>query len=102
LVGCGKGLDWVEEGLGKRVRLVSRDVEGFEVVAGNVGEESRLLAGSVPPPLSGDYTPKPQEEIDDSLYVYGKLLPWVDLALILEIIIISLSLILDNFVIYSR
>ncbi|GJW11155.1 putative ribonuclease H-like domain-containing protein [Tanacetum coccineum] len=23
-------------------------------------------------PLSGDYTPKPQEEIDDSLYVYGK------------------------------
>ncbi|GJZ05202.1 hypothetical protein Tco_0538477 [Tanacetum coccineum] len=26
----------------------------------------------VPPPLSGDYTPIPQEEIDDSLYVYGK------------------------------
>ncbi|GJX12361.1 ribonuclease H-like domain-containing protein [Tanacetum coccineum] len=26
----------------------------------------------VPPPLNGDYTPKPQEEIDDSLYVYGK------------------------------
>ncbi|GJW97138.1 hypothetical protein Tco_0178946 [Tanacetum coccineum] len=26
----------------------------------------------VPPPLSGDYTPTPQEEIDDSLYVYGK------------------------------
>ncbi|GJX99249.1 ribonuclease H-like domain-containing protein [Tanacetum coccineum] len=25
----------------------------------------------VPHPLSGDYTPKPQEEIDDSLYVYG-------------------------------
>ncbi|GJV48744.1 putative ribonuclease H-like domain-containing protein [Tanacetum coccineum] len=24
------------------------------------------------PPLSGDYTPKPQEKIDDSLYVYGK------------------------------
>ncbi|GJU25490.1 putative ribonuclease H-like domain-containing protein [Tanacetum coccineum] len=24
------------------------------------------------PPLSGDYTPRPQEEIDDSLYVYGK------------------------------
>ncbi|GJR79871.1 putative ribonuclease H-like domain-containing protein [Tanacetum coccineum] len=23
-------------------------------------------------PLSGDYTPKPQEEIDESLYVYGK------------------------------
>ncbi|GJX34902.1 hypothetical protein Tco_0246459 [Tanacetum coccineum] len=26
----------------------------------------------VPYPLSGDYTPKSQEEIDDSLYVYGK------------------------------
>ncbi|GKE71870.1 hypothetical protein Tco_1529942, partial [Tanacetum coccineum] len=26
----------------------------------------------VPLPLYGDYTPKPQEEIDDSLYVYGK------------------------------
>ncbi|GKE76966.1 hypothetical protein Tco_1543086 [Tanacetum coccineum] len=26
----------------------------------------------VPPPLSGDYTPVPQEEIDDSLFVYGK------------------------------
>ncbi|GKD62370.1 putative ribonuclease H-like domain-containing protein, partial [Tanacetum coccineum] len=26
----------------------------------------------VPHPLSGEYTPKPQEEIDESLYVYGK------------------------------
>ncbi|GKC34429.1 putative ribonuclease H-like domain-containing protein [Tanacetum coccineum] len=26
----------------------------------------------VPHPLTGAYTPKPQEEIDDSLYVYGK------------------------------
>ncbi|GKA32373.1 ribonuclease H-like domain-containing protein [Tanacetum coccineum] len=26
----------------------------------------------VPHPLTGDYTPKPQEEIDDSLYFYGK------------------------------
>ncbi|GKF67164.1 hypothetical protein Tco_0196843, partial [Tanacetum coccineum] len=26
----------------------------------------------VPHPLSGDYTPKPQEGIDESLYVYGK------------------------------
>ncbi|GJX66470.1 ribonuclease H-like domain-containing protein [Tanacetum coccineum] len=26
----------------------------------------------VPHPLSGDYTPIPQEEIDESLYVYGK------------------------------
>ncbi|GKB78092.1 hypothetical protein Tco_0944987 [Tanacetum coccineum] len=27
----------------------------------------------VPHPLSGDYTPKPQEEIDESLYVYGSI-----------------------------
>ncbi|GJY96754.1 hypothetical protein Tco_0513664 [Tanacetum coccineum] len=27
---------------------------------------------SVPHPLSGDYTPTPQEEIDEYLYVYGK------------------------------
>ncbi|GJY23986.1 ribonuclease H-like domain-containing protein [Tanacetum coccineum] len=26
----------------------------------------------VPHPLTGDYTPKPQEEINDSLFVYGK------------------------------
>ncbi|GKG10219.1 hypothetical protein Tco_0338965, partial [Tanacetum coccineum] len=26
----------------------------------------------VPHPISGDYTLKPQEEIDESLYVYGK------------------------------
>ncbi|GJS83265.1 ribonuclease H-like domain-containing protein [Tanacetum coccineum] len=26
----------------------------------------------VPHPLTGDYTPKPQQEIDESLYVYGK------------------------------
>ncbi|GJU49291.1 hypothetical protein Tco_1218846 [Tanacetum coccineum] len=26
----------------------------------------------VPHPLSGDYTPTPQEEIDESLYVNGK------------------------------
>ncbi|GJY34223.1 putative ribonuclease H-like domain-containing protein [Tanacetum coccineum] len=26
----------------------------------------------VPQPLTGDYTPKPQQEIDESLYVYGK------------------------------
>ncbi|GJR38313.1 ribonuclease H-like domain-containing protein [Tanacetum coccineum] len=26
----------------------------------------------VPHPLSGDYTPTPQEEIDESLYVYGR------------------------------
>ncbi|GJV31739.1 hypothetical protein Tco_1392139 [Tanacetum coccineum] len=26
----------------------------------------------IPHPLTGDYTPKPQQEIDESLYVYGK------------------------------
>ncbi|GJR05452.1 hypothetical protein Tco_0528436 [Tanacetum coccineum] len=26
----------------------------------------------VPHPLTGDYTPKPQQKIDESLYVYGK------------------------------
>ncbi|GJW16265.1 hypothetical protein Tco_0020398, partial [Tanacetum coccineum] len=34
--------------------------------------DSGMSSNSVPPPLSGDYTPLPQEEIDDSLYVYGK------------------------------
>ncbi|GKF98859.1 hypothetical protein Tco_0297642, partial [Tanacetum coccineum] len=29
----------------------------------------------VPHSLTRDYTPKPQEEIDDSLYVYGKKRP---------------------------
>ncbi|GJZ26964.1 hypothetical protein Tco_0571217 [Tanacetum coccineum] len=38
---------------------------GFEIKSNN-----EVL--SVPHPLNGDYTPKPQEEIDDSLYVYGK------------------------------
>ncbi|GJQ99170.1 hypothetical protein Tco_0522155 [Tanacetum coccineum] len=47
-MGCGKGLDWVEEGLGKRVRLVSRDVEAFEVVAGkSLRGESLLAAGPI-------------------------------------------------------
>ncbi|GJW12695.1 ribonuclease H-like domain-containing protein [Tanacetum coccineum] len=32
----------------------------------------KLVDSGVPHPLTGDYTPKPQEEIDDSLYFYGK------------------------------
>ncbi|GKB90432.1 ribonuclease H-like domain-containing protein, partial [Tanacetum coccineum] len=32
----------------------------------------KLINSGVPHPLTGDYTPKPQEEVDDSLYVYGK------------------------------
>ncbi|GJU58826.1 putative ribonuclease H-like domain-containing protein [Tanacetum coccineum] len=35
------------------------------------GLSSPVVRG-VPHPLSGDYTPKPQEEIDESLYDYGK------------------------------
>ncbi|GJW19742.1 hypothetical protein Tco_0027178 [Tanacetum coccineum] len=38
LVGCGKGLDWVIEGLGKRVKLVSRDGGAFEEMAGKSRE----------------------------------------------------------------
>ncbi|GKA64125.1 ribonuclease H-like domain-containing protein, partial [Tanacetum coccineum] len=34
--------------------------------------QRRIEFKGVPHPLSGDYTPKPQKEIDDSLYVYGK------------------------------
>ncbi|GJT80697.1 putative ribonuclease H-like domain-containing protein [Tanacetum coccineum] len=43
----------------------SKVVLGFEIKSNN-----EVL--SVPHPLSGDYSPKPQEEIDDSMYVYGK------------------------------
>ncbi|GJX53598.1 putative ribonuclease H-like domain-containing protein [Tanacetum coccineum] len=39
----------------------------------NSGMTSNSKVGlGVPHPLSGDYTPTPQEEIDESLYVYGK------------------------------
>ncbi|GKB51882.1 hypothetical protein Tco_0902635 [Tanacetum coccineum] len=37
-----------------------------------IGMKSTDNFKGVPHPLTGDYTPKPQEEIDDSLYVYGK------------------------------
>ncbi|GJS02415.1 hypothetical protein Tco_0318923 [Tanacetum coccineum] len=33
---------------------------------------SKYFYKGVPHPLSGDYTPRAQEDIDDSLYVYGK------------------------------
>ncbi|GKG14936.1 hypothetical protein Tco_0354536, partial [Tanacetum coccineum] len=42
----------------------------FNVIIFNVTKTNDFKG--VPHPLSGDYTPKPQEEIDDSLYVYGK------------------------------
>ncbi|GJT60442.1 ribonuclease H-like domain-containing protein [Tanacetum coccineum] len=35
-------------------------------------EDLEQIDDGVPHPLSGDYTPSPQEEIDESLYVYGK------------------------------
>ncbi|GJV33591.1 putative ribonuclease H-like domain-containing protein [Tanacetum coccineum] len=35
-------------------------------------KKGTIAENRVPHPLTGDYTPKPQEEIDDSLYVYGK------------------------------
>ncbi|GJX04325.1 hypothetical protein Tco_0190241 [Tanacetum coccineum] len=54
---------------------------GFEIQSNNevlIGKPlySRFIKTNdfkgVPHPLSGDYTPTPQEEIDESLYVYGK------------------------------
>ncbi|GKB57514.1 hypothetical protein Tco_0913700 [Tanacetum coccineum] len=38
----------------------------------------------VPHPLSGDYTPRPQEEIDDSLYVYGRKGPKTEISVCVE------------------
>ncbi|GJZ85988.1 putative ribonuclease H-like domain-containing protein [Tanacetum coccineum] len=49
----------------------------FRRVEKGLKDSNKLLSlleahGAVPHPLTGDYTPKPQEQIDDSLYVYGK------------------------------
>ncbi|GJR11618.1 uncharacterized mitochondrial protein-like protein [Tanacetum coccineum] len=41
---------------------------GYEIKS---NDETDSFKG-VPHPLTGDYTPKPQQEIDESLYVYGK------------------------------
>ncbi|GJS57675.1 hypothetical protein Tco_0652459 [Tanacetum coccineum] len=49
--------DWTEDSVGKP--LYSRFIKTNDFKG-------------VPHPLSGDYTPTPQEEIDESLYVYGK------------------------------
>ncbi|GJR11364.1 hypothetical protein Tco_0794016 [Tanacetum coccineum] len=43
----------------------------------------------VPPPLSGDYTPRAQEDIDDSLYVYGKHGPSTTILQSLQMLIAS-------------
>ncbi|GJZ50978.1 putative ribonuclease H-like domain-containing protein, partial [Tanacetum coccineum] len=49
---------------------------GYEIRSNNevlsYEEEMNHTVFKVPHPLNGDYTPKPQEDIDDSLYVYGK------------------------------
>ncbi|GKF96854.1 hypothetical protein Tco_0292675, partial [Tanacetum coccineum] len=42
--GGGICLDWVIEGLGKRVKLVSRDGGAFEALAGNELRGEPLLA----------------------------------------------------------
>ncbi|GJV06503.1 ribonuclease H-like domain-containing protein [Tanacetum coccineum] len=44
---------------------------GKKVADQNLFTKTNSFKG-VPHPLTGDYTSKPQEEIDDSLYVYGK------------------------------
>ncbi|GKA59491.1 putative ribonuclease H-like domain-containing protein, partial [Tanacetum coccineum] len=76
----------LEKGLTRFQQLISRvGAHGAEVFgAGNpedtVGKTFVQLIykdltndfKGVPHPLSGDYTPTPQEEIDESLYVYGK------------------------------
>ncbi|GJZ01693.1 putative ribonuclease H-like domain-containing protein, partial [Tanacetum coccineum] len=44
---------------------------GYEIQSNNEISKTNNFKG-VPHPLSGDYTSKPQEEINESLYVYGK------------------------------
>ncbi|GKC66552.1 integrase, catalytic region, zinc finger, CCHC-type containing protein, partial [Tanacetum coccineum] len=44
----------------------------FQIVKLDKDLKNTIKQIGVPRPLSGDYTPKPQEKIDDSLYVYGK------------------------------
>ncbi|GJS25393.1 hypothetical protein Tco_0454025 [Tanacetum coccineum] len=63
LVDCGMS-STVKIGLGYGIKS-NAEVLGYEE------ETSREYKG-VPHPLSGDYTPREQEDIDDSLYEYGK------------------------------
>ncbi|GJT22717.1 ribonuclease H-like domain-containing protein [Tanacetum coccineum] len=60
LVDCGMS-STVKIGLGYGIKS-NAEVLGYE-------EE---ISRGVPHPLSGDYTPREQEDIDDSLYEYGK------------------------------
>ncbi|GKB35291.1 hypothetical protein Tco_0880233, partial [Tanacetum coccineum] len=63
LVNCGMS-STVKIGLRYSVKS-NAEVLGYE-------EEMDREYKGVPHPLSGDYTPREQEDIDDSLYVYGK------------------------------
>ncbi|GJW27027.1 hypothetical protein Tco_0040838 [Tanacetum coccineum] len=51
--------------------IVEEEETNHALMAISLNTEINSFKG-VPHPLTGDYTPKPQEEIDDSLYVYGK------------------------------
>ncbi|GJR82000.1 putative ribonuclease H-like domain-containing protein [Tanacetum coccineum] len=66
LVNCGMS-STVKIGLGYSVKSRMPEVPGYEARKGIEVEYK-----GVPHPLNGDYTPREQEDIDDSLYVYGK------------------------------
>ncbi|GJR64966.1 putative ribonuclease H-like domain-containing protein, partial [Tanacetum coccineum] len=54
---------------GRRVRIDGNKPVSFDK---KKLECFKCLQHWIPHPLTGDYTPKPQQEIDESLYVYGK------------------------------
>lgn len=55
----------------ERTMFVSKDEDFVEKPIYNRFSKTNNFKG-VPHPLNGDYTPKPQKEFDESLYVYGK------------------------------
>ena len=55
----------------ERTVFVSKDEDFVDKPVYNRFSQTDNFKG-VPHPLNGDYTPKPQKEIDESLYVYGK------------------------------
>ncbi|GJR91811.1 hypothetical protein Tco_0215822 [Tanacetum coccineum] len=61
--------DWKESPELKRKQTFGFNKKNFN--ASNFTTQINSFKG-VPHPLSWDYTPKPQQEIDESLYVYGK------------------------------
>ncbi|GJX56675.1 hypothetical protein Tco_0286572 [Tanacetum coccineum] len=68
LIDCGMS-STVKLGLGHSIKS-NAEVLGYEEEMSRAVQTGRIQG--VPPPLSGDYTPRAQEDIDDSLYVYGK------------------------------